>query len=213
MVPAAVRRGALWLGLVLAAGACGDERPRGVRVTEAADAPLPPTGPRRVAPLDTVYPDPGLYADPRLDSLRQDSLRRDSGGAAGAPPTGGPPRAEPSAAAPDFGAFWPRWRDAARQGAAPAAALAVFSDAMSRADFDAAHAVALDEPFRAGVLALTARDFRRDGTARVASVVVGYDAGGAVVPQDEAVAEARASLRFDVVDGAYRLVSLAVRQP
>ena len=194
---------ALGLALAAALGACGDERPRGVEVTEAADAPLPPAAPRRSAAFDTVYADPALFADPRADSLRPDPLRRDSA------------RAEalaPEPAAPDFRGVWPRFLDAARAGRQRAAALADFSPAMPQAAFEAAYAAALDEPFRAGVLALTPRDFRRDGTAREATVVVGYSASGAVVPQDEAVAEASATLRFDVVDGAYRLVQLSIRE-
>ena len=194
---------ALGVATVLAAGACGDDRPRGVEVTEAADAPLPPAGPRRSAAPDTVYTDQGPFAD-GADSLRLDSLRRDSARA------GPAPAPAPTPAAPDFRAFWPRFRDAAEAGRQQAQALAAFSPAMSQASFEAAYATALAEPFRAGVLALTPRDFRRDGAARQAAVVVGYDAGGAVVPQDEAAAEASATLRFDVVDGAYRLVGLSV---
>ena len=74
-----------------------------------------------------------------------------------------------------------------------------------------AHAAweALDDgPFREGLLALSPRDLQRDGTARVARVVVGYDAAGAVVPQDEADTDRTLALRFDVVDGAYRVVGV-----
>ncbi len=193
--------GALALALVL--GACGGETPRGVEVTEAGDSALPPPGPRRAAAVDTVYADSGLWAGPdrqRLDSVRQDSLRRDSLRRDPAAPSA------PETPAPDFRAFWPRFRDAARAGPPSAAALAAFSDTMPREAFDRALAVALAEPFRDGVLALTPRDFRRDGTAREATVVVGYDADGRVVAQDEAVAEAIVTLRFDVAGGAYRLV-------
>ena len=193
------------LVLALALGACGGETPRGVEVTESTESALPPPGPRRSAAFDTVYADSGLWAGAldrqRLDGSGRDSLRQDS--ARQDPPE------PPADAAPDFRTFWPRFRDAARAGRAPAAALASFSEAMSRDAFDRAFEVALGDPFRDGVLALTPRDFRRAGTAREAAVTVGYDAGGRVVPQDEAVTEARATLRFDVVDGAYRLVGLS----
>ena len=196
---------AVTLGLALVVGGCGGDQPRGVQVTEADEAPLPPVRPRRSAGFDSVYADSGPYADLRVDSLRLDSLRRDSVRASTPPPPSAP-------AAPDFGAFWPRFRDAARAGRPRAEALAAFSSTTSQESFERAYATAFSEPFRAGVLALTPRDFRRDGAARQATVVVGYDAGGRVVPQDEAVAEASATLRFDVVDGAYRLVGLSAER-
>ena len=173
-----------------ALAACGGNDSKGVAVTEAPDvaarADLRPSG------LDTTYADSGLFADPRLhpDSLRADSLRRDS------------LRADSlaQAARPDFRAFFPRFRAAAEAGTAAGLA----TDGVDR-DLLAA---ALAPPFRAGVLALTARDFAREGTARTAVVVVGYDTEGRVVPQDEADTESAVVLRFDVVDGAYRLVAV-----
>ena len=111
--------------------------------------------PRRPAPLDTVYADSGLYADPALDSL----VAADT--------------VEAPAAPPDFRVFWPRFRDAVRAG--EVAALAAPGGA---AAFEARGPVVFVEPFRAGVLALGARDFRRAGTAREASVTVGYDRAG-----------------------------------
>ena len=69
----------------------------------------------------------------------------------------------------------------------------------------------LDDPaFRDGVLALTPRDFRRAATSRTATVIVGYDADGTVVPQEEAETESSLTLRFDVLEGEYRLVGLEV---
>ena len=186
-----MRRPALLLA-ALALAACGSDA-EGITVTEAAPdgalrAPTPGGAAdtlRRPAPLDTVYADSGLYADPALDSL----VAADT--------------VEAPAAPPDFRAFWPRFRDAVRAG--EAAGLVAPGGA---AAFEARGPVVFAEPFRAGVLALGARDFRREGAAREASVTVGYDRRGRVVPEDEAVREASAVLRFDVVDGAYRLVDL-----
>ena len=190
-----MRRAALVLAAVLAA--CGSDT-EGVAVTEAAPggtrAPTPggAADTLRLAPFDTVYADLGLYEDPALDGLRADS--------AGAP--------EAAPAPPDFRAFWPRFRDAVRAERGVAALVA--PDA--RGAFEARGPAVFAEPFRNGVLALGARDFRRDGAARVATVRVGYDRAGRVVPEDEAVREAAAVLRFDVVDGAYRLVDLRVEE-
>lgn len=201
-----MRRARTVLALALVVAACGDEQPRGVQVTEARDDPRPPARPRGGLAFDSVYADSGLYADPGpdaepgLDSLRRDSLRRDA-----LPPS----EAQP-AAAPDFRAFWPRFRDAVRAGRQATAALTAGTGPVSPESFGETFETALGPPFREGVLALTPRDFRRDGTAREARVVVGYDADGQTVPQDEAVTESAVTLRFDVVEGTYRLVSLTV---
>ena len=205
---AAAGRAALALAVVAAGlAACGGERPQGVEVTEADDGLVVARAPRPAgAASDTVYADSGLYADPRLDSLRRDSLGRDSLAPAPAPP----PPADAAPAGPDFRAFWPRFRAAVEAGPDRAAGLAAFSDRLPRDRWADTWARAFDGPFRPGVLALTARDFARDGEARRATVVVGYDADGAVVRQDEAVRESRLALRFEVVDGAYRLVSADV---
>ena len=187
-----MRRPALALAAALLA-ACGSD-PEGVAVTEAAPggtrAPTPGglSDTLRLAPFDTVYADSGLDDVPSADSLAV----ADAVEAAPAPP--------------DFRAFWPRFRDAVR-GERGVAALVAPGGA---AAFEDRGPVVFAEPFRAGVLALTARDFRRDGAAREATVRVGYDRAGRVVPEDEAAREATATLRFDVVDGAYRLVDLEV---
>lgn len=184
----------LTAAVVLAA--CGSDA-EGIAVTEAEPgalrAPQPGAlGPGgadtlgRPAPLDTVYADSGLYEDPSLDSLRADSVRRE------AAPT-----------PPDFRAFWPRFRDAVEDDAVASLAGRGGVEALGRVG-----PVVFAEPFRERVRALTARDFRREGTAREATVRVGYDRAGRVVPEDEAAREASATLRFDVVDGAYRLVDL-----
>ena len=202
------------LVLALAAAAlplagCGGDPPRGVQVTEATDDARLPARPRQSLASDTVYADSGRFVDPRLDSLRRDSLRADSllvlgDGARDAPP------AEAAPQAPGFQTFWPRFRDAVRAGAEPTAAMARFSGALRREDFATTFESAFGAPFRGPVLALTPRDFRRDGTAREVTVTVGYDARGEVVPEDEAETESSVTLRFDVVDGAYRLVSVAL---
>ncbi|WP_420457199.1 hypothetical protein [Rubrivirga sp.] len=196
----------LWVAVVLATGlcgtgGCGGDASKGVEVTEApAESERGPSA-RRAAPFDSVYADSGLFSDPRFrpDSVRADSLRRDSVAKDSARLAEG--------ARPDFRTAWPAFRAAVRQGRAAVRAQAAFSDAFPEADFPDLYGAAFAEgPFRDGVLALTARDFRRDGTARQATVTVGYDASGAVVPEDEAVTESSVVLRFDVVDGAYRLV-------
>lgn len=175
-------------GLVLALvalAACGGER-EGVAVTEAAPVGTPaPAPPRLDAPLDTIFPDSGLFADPSLDSLAADTLDADS----------------LAASAPDFRAFWPRFRDALDAGAV--GRLAALGEGSAPLD-----ALTADSVFRERALALTARDFRRDGTSRDVWVRVGFDADGNVVPEDEAVTESGLRLRFEVVDGEYRLVRL-----
>ena len=185
-----------FLAALVALAACGSDA-EGVAVTEAPPgalrAPVPGAlgDTARPAPLDTVYADSALSADPAFDSL-----------AAGRADT---VRAAP--AAPDFRAFWPRFQDAARAGQDARAALAAGGGAEA---LRALGPTVFADPFLDGVLALAARDFRRDGAAREATVTVGYDRAGAVVPEDEAAREATATLRFDVVDGAYRLVGLDV---
>ena len=202
---------ALLVGLAALVVGCGGERPRGVEVTAADDDAVLGRAPRPSAAFDTVYADSGLYADPRLrpDSLHADSLRRDSLTASASRfRQDSLRRAE--AARPDFRTFWPAFQAAVRRDRAAVAALAAFSERFSRADFDGdLYAAAFAEgPFRDGALALSARDFRRDGTRRQASVVVGYDRDGRVVRQDEAAREEAVVLTFDVVDGAYRLVGV-----
>lgn len=183
-----MRAAALALAALLAA--CGGDR-EGVPVTEAApvDA-FPPPAPRPDAAFDTVYADSGLYADRFLDSLRADSA------------TAGDSLA-PAASGPDFRAFWPRFQRALRSRPDSVAAL-------SRLRPGSAPAEAVEGPFLDRALALTARDFRRDGPARDVQIRVGYDAEGAVVREDEAVTESSVALRFEVVEGAYRLVRVDV---
>lgn len=198
-----MRRAALALALLVAG--CGGGDRQSVVVTEA-DAPAPRAQRAGLSPLDTVYADSGLFVDPslRLDSLRADSLRRDS------VRLDSLTRATP--AAPDFRRFWPRFQSAVRRDRAAVAALAAFSGTMTRDEFDEIYydAAFRDGPFREKVLALTPRDFERDGTARRVWIVVGFDVDGEIVPEDEADTESGLELRFDVVDGAYRLVGLAL---
>ncbi len=196
----------LWVAvLATAVCGCGGDAPQGVQVTEAPTESERVPSLRRPVPLDTVYADSGLFSVSRLrlDSLRADSLRRDS--------VARDSVRQETVARPDFRTAWPAFLAAVRQGRAAVRPLAAFSDAFREDDFPTLYEAALaDGPFRAGVLALTPRDFRRDGTTRQATVTVGYDASGSVVPEDEAVTEASVVLRFDVVDGAYRLVRIAL---
>ena len=198
-------RHAWWLvALAVGVGACGGDASKGVQVTEAPpESELRPRL-RRPAPLDTVYADSGRFADARFhpDSLRADSLRRDSLARDSVRPS--------AVAAPDFRTFFPSFLGAVRAGRAAVRERAAFSAALPEADFSDLYDTAFGDPFRDGILALTARDFRRAGTAREATVTVGYDADGRVVPEDEAVTESAVVLRFDVVDGAYRLVGVAL---
>ena len=193
------------VGLVAAGliGGCGDDRPRGVTVTEAEDeAPLRPARPSLT--LDTVYADSGLYADPSLrpDSLRRDSLRRDSLRADSTR------QAAERRAGPDFRTFWPTFRAAVETGPEAVRLLAATAR-LPRDEFDRLYDAAFGgPPFRDLALALTPRDFRTDGTAREARLVIGYDTDGNAVPQDEATTESSVTLRFEVVDGAYRLVAI-----
>ncbi len=181
-------RAALAVALLLVAG-CGDDRPAGVPVGQADDAPaLPRPDGWRSSALDTVYADTLAVAD----SLRANSL-------AAADTLAVAPVAD---AAPAWGAVQAAVRDRRRTdwldltGDVPDAALA--------------WALLDDGPFHDGLLALAARDLRRDGTARVARIVVGYGDDGRVVPQDEAVRDRALTLRLDDIDGAYRVVAVEV---
>lgn len=184
-----MRAAPLVLGVLLAA--CGGSDREGIAVTEAAPVErVAPRPPPRVAPLDTVYADSGQYADPRLDTLLADSAAADT---------------LEAVSAPDFRAFWPRFREALRTGPEAVAALADLAPESVPLD-----PLLDDAVFRDRVLALTARDFRRAGTVRDVWVRVGFDRDGNVVPEDEAETESGLGLRFEVVDGAYRLVRLEV---
>ena len=200
MPSAGRRRAALLLALGLLAGACKGRR-EGVAVTEAPPVGMP-AAPGRYAEGDTVYADAAFADSLRADSLAAvDSLRADSLAAA--------PAAAP---APDFRTFWTSFRAAARTGrrAAVAPLARVGAGGIATGDWPDAAAAFLDEPFRTPLLALDAAALRRDGEARVARVVVGYDAEGNVVPQDEADTDAAVLLRFEIVTGddgpAWRLV-------
>lgn len=176
----------LWLAAV--GSGCGSDAP-GVPVGQAAEDSynVPRPSPWRSNALDTVYADT-LAPDPS----RADSRAADTAAVAEARQV------------PDVGPVWQAVQEAARRrqraawdaatGQAPGASLAW---------------EALDGgPFLDGLLALTPRDLRRDGSARMARIVVGYDADGRVVPQEEAERDRTLTLRLDVVDGAYRVVDV-----
>ena len=168
----------LTLGIALAA--CGGE----TEPTPSAAAYVPPAppAPEAFAPADSL----GFVAE--ADSLALDSLAvNDSAAVTEAPPP-----------APSFAPFLARFKQALQTGdAAPFAAEGV--DLGPLAD---------DPAFRQRVLAAPPDRYRREGTRREVWVVVGYDMEGNVVPEDEAETESGLGLVFDVVDGAYRLVSL-----
>ena len=198
-MPSALRLGTvLGAALVLALAGCKG-RTGGVAVTEAPPVGFPGAS-GRYTEGDTVYAAFG-------DSLAADSLAADS--------TVRTAEAAPDST-PDFRPFWAAFRAAVRSGRRPGvAALArIGPGGIAPAAWPAAAAL-LDEPFRTPLLALDAEALTREpapagGDARVATVVVGFDAAGAVVPQDEADTDAAVVLRFEIVAGeagpAWRLV-------
>ena len=158
----------------------------GVAVTEAPPVGAARPRPRRYAEGDTVYADAAF-----ADSLRADSLA----GRPLPPARLAAPRTRRPRPTPDFRAFWTAFRAAVRAGRR--AAVAARATRRRRTT----SAAVLDEPFRAPLLALDATALRRDGDARVATLVVGYDAEGRVVPQDEADTDAALVLRFETRRG------------
>lgn len=171
-------RAAFVCAAALLVAGCGQRAP-GVPVGQAeAPGRIPSASP--LVPLDSA-----LAA---ADSLRADSLL-----------VAAPDSLDAPLAPLDFAAAWAEFRSAAVAGRA---------GALARPDDRDALEAALEPPFRERVLALTPRDFVRDGTRRTATVRVGFDAAGRVVPEDEAVRDAAVTLAFDVVEGAYRLVAL-----
>ena len=196
-------RSALLLGLLLALGACKGA-PEGVAVTEAPPVAFP-AAPGRYAEGDTTYAAADSLADDSLadDSLAADALAADS---AARPP------AAVRDSTPDFGRFWTTFRQAARSGRrGGVAALAVVGPGgVARADWPQAAEALTTEPFRTPLLALDARSLAYDGSARTASLLVGFDTDGTVVPQDEAETDSAVLLRFEIVGApggrAWRLV-------
>lgn len=171
---------------LLALGAC-KRGPEGVAVTEAAPVAFP-EAPGRYAEGDTTYAD--------VDSLvAADSLAQVDSSAAASP-------AAVEQLAPDFTLFWAAFRAAARSGRrTDVAALAVVGPGgIARDAWPQAAEAVTTEPFRARLLALDAPNLAYDGGARTATLVVGYNSEGAVVPQDEADADASLTLRFETVD-------------
>lgn len=205
-MPSALRLGTV-LGavvvLTIALAGCKG-RTGGVAVTEAPPVGFPGAS-GRYTEGDTVY---AAFGDSlAADSLLADSLAADS--------TVRTAEAAPDST-PDFRPFWAAFRAAVRSGRRPGvAALArIGPGGIAPAAWPAAAAL-LDEPFRTPLLALDAEALTREpapagGDARVATVVVGFDAAGAVVPQDEADTDAAVVLRFEIVaveaGPAWRLV-------
>lgn len=172
--------------VALAALAGCRERPAGVPVGQADDAP--PPAPWRSDALDSVYAD-SLPLFP-LDSLALDSAAADTLAVARAPTPTAAWEAVRAAVRSERRAAW----DAATDGAPGAAD--TFDDATG--------------DFRDGLLALAPRDLIADGDAREARVTVGYDDAGRVVPQDEAETDRTLVVRLDVAGGAYRVVRVRV---
>lgn len=179
-----MRHLALMAAVLLAAG-CGGESAQ----TEAGPAlpPAPPDLPD-VGDLD----DAAFASD--LDSL---DLAPDSTAA----DTLASSEADPAPAAPSFEPFLREFKVALQNGRARDLA----ASGLSAEDLAA---VADDAAFRQRVLAAGPDRYRRYGTRRETYLVVGYDADGAIVPEDEAVTESAVGLIFDVVEGEYRLVRI-----
>lgn len=185
---------AVLAGTVLSAG-CG-KKTEGVAIGEAAPVGFPaPSG--RFLDGDTTYVD---SSDAAADSLAGDSSAV--------------VRADTVVAAPDFAAFWPAVQAAVRSGRrADLAALALVGQGGIAPDaWPAASDAVLDAPVREALSALSARDVLAEGEARVARVVVGRDAAGAAVPQDEAVTDSALRLRFETVGGPWRLVRVTAER-
>ncbi|GAB5535481.1 MAG: hypothetical protein Rubg2KO_17300 [Rubricoccaceae bacterium] len=188
-----MRRSKLWaVGVVvaLALSGCGDDTPT-VTITEAD-----PVAERRPLMPDTSSlgtPD-STIADSALvvDSVEVASI-------------------DTVAAPPDFAPFWTTFQAAVRSGNVDAVTrYAKLGEAgLGLADVDHAYITAFTEPFKTAVLSLSPRDFERDETAREVRVVVGFDAEGRVVPEDEADTDESIRIQFDVVDGRYRWVGFA----
>ena len=188
------------LALAGALAGCGGDAPEGLPVGQAPPpeafardpfAAPPGTAARRAGDPDSL----GARAL-RPDSLPADSLRTHAGlDSLRAEPPSAPAAAD---AAPDLDAAWRAFLGGRDLATTPAARRAA--------------ARALAPPFGPAVRAAQPRTFRRDGTLRTAVVRVGFDAGGAVVPQDEAVRDSTVRLVFDVVDGAYRLVDATLSE-
>ena len=198
-----MRKATLVLAAVLILGACKGRR-EGVAVTEAPPVGFP-TAPGRYAEGDTLYADLALADSLRADSLAAaDSLRADSLAAA------------PPAAAPDFRAFWTSFQAAVRTGrrAAVAPLALVGPGGIAPAAWPDLAAAFLGDDVRPLLIALDATALRREGDARTATVTVGYDGAGNVVPQDEADTDSSVILRFEIVEAedgaAWRLVRVDV---
>jgi len=175
------------VGVLLALGGCGDDKPS-VTITEAD-----PVAERRSLTADTS----ALAAS---DSTLADSaLVADSVEVA---------PADSVLAPPDFAPFWTGFQAAVRSGNVDAVTryAKIGEVGLGLVDVDRAYITAFTEPFKTAVLSLSPRDFERAETAREVRVVVGFDADGRVVPEDEADTDSAIQLRFDVVDGRYRWV-------
>lgn len=203
--------------MLLAAG-CGRSETT-IVVPEAAPTDTPPvTGVRPDTLIfdDEADPDAPVASDDGMFTpLPGEPMLPSAPGAPGAPAAPGQPATPgtPVAAEP-FEAFLNRFKAAVRARDREAlAAMVVFSDNLTRDEFDTYFEPIFAGPFAARMLALTPRDFVRQGDARTITVRAGFDADGNPVPEDEAVSESSARLRFlPGPDGRYRLVDLDVAQ-
>lgn len=183
----------LWVGVIgvlLALSGCGDDKPS-VTITEAD-----PVAERRpftadssaLATSDSTLADSSLVAD-SVEVAPADTV----------------------VAPADFAPFWTAFQAAVRSGNVDAVTrhAKIGEAGLGLVDVDQAYISAFTEPFKTAVLSLSPRDFERDGTVREVRVVVGFDAEGRVVPEDEADRDEAIQLQFNVVDGRYRWVGFA----
>ena len=155
-------------------------------------------------PEVNVPPSPGAIEAPSLgqDTITySDSVVVDTLAGADADSTLAP------AAAPAFPAFLADLKAQIRAGNRNAvAALATAPAAQTLAN--GGHRFAFEGAIGERFLSAEPARYRRDGTRRTLSVVVGFDGEGEVVPEDEAETESGAVYTFDLVDGEYRLIRL-----
>ncbi|WP_143536898.1 hypothetical protein [Rubricoccus marinus] len=168
------------LAVALLASGCGGENAQ--QPAAPALPPAPPSIPDvgDLDDFDDAFEDADSLGTPEADSLEATAL----------PDPG-----------PSFAPFLTEFKVALQKGTARRLA----APGLSAQDFAA---VAEDDAVRQHVLAAGVERYRREGTRREVYVVVGYDAEGNVVPEDEAITESAVGLTFDVVDGAYRLVRI-----
>ena len=178
----------LWIAALplVALSACGGESAQDT--STVALPPEPPSFPEPDAFDDDDFED--LAATPDT-SVTADTLATSPEASGDATP------------APTFEPFLREFKVALQEGGARR--YAAIGSSLTADDLAALTA---DPAFQQKVLAAGPDRYRRYGNRRETYVVVGFDADGNIVPEDEAVTESGLGLVFDIVDGAYRLVRI-----